>query len=538
VPKRRRSGPTGGTVASGARLEGGRCAGSDVHFGTECTCQVRLGEVFCARFGRDPYIVSAMSEPRNEANSAAEPGTAQPQLHRKLGILNATSINMSNMIGIGPFITVPPILATLGGPQALLAWFAGAIIAIADGLVVSELGASLPSSGGAYVFLRDSFGRERWGKLMAWMFIWQFLFSGTLEIASGSIGMVQYLSYIWKGIAVHPWAIKFLAAGISALVMFSLYRKIQDIAKLMLILWITTLVTTGWVIITGLVKMNPHLAFDFPAGAFDLNWAFLIGLGNGTILVIYNYLGYNQVCYLGGEVKRPERTIPYAVILSILGVTVIDFLLSFSFVCVVPWREMVKEGSVAYNAVASVFMGRIYGEWAAIAISIMILFTAFASVFALMLGYSRVPYAAALDGAFFRWFGVLHPKGEFPHRSLVLVGVLCIIASFFGLVQIITGLILARILVVFCGQIVGLFLLRKYRPEVPRPFRMWLYPIPAVLALVGWLYSFASPAFRPGGWKFMLYAFGTIAAGLVAYFILAQKKREWPFAPRDVIPRS
>jgi len=462
----------------------------------------------------------------NESSQAP----TQPQLQRKLGILNATSINMSNMIGIGPFITVPPILATLGGPQALISWFVGALVAIADGLVVSELGASMPGSGGPYVFLRDSYGRERWGRLMSWMFIWQFLFSGTLEIASGSIGMVQYLTYIWKGLADHPWGIKFMAAGISTLVMLSLYRKIQDIAKLMFILWVTTLATTGWVIVSGLVKMNTQLAFDFPAGAFNLNWAFLIGLGNGTILVIYNYLGYNQVCYLGGEVKQPERTIPAAVILSILGVTVIDFLISFSFVSVVPWRDMVVEGSSAYNAVASVFMGRIYGEWAAVAISVMILFTSFASVFALMLGYSRVPYAAAQDGVFFRWFGVLHPKGEFPHRSLVLVGVLCIIASFFGLVQIITGLILARILVVFVGQIIGLLILRKYRPEVPRPFKMWLYPIPGILAMIGWLYAFVSPAGSPGGWKFMLYAFGTIALGLVAYLVLAWKQRQWPFA--------
>jgi len=364
------------------------------------------------------------------------------------------------------------------------------------------------------------------------MFIWQFLFSGTLEIASGGIGMVQYLSYLWKGLGDHPWGIKFMAAGIAALVMFSLYRKIHDIAKLMLVLWITTLVTTGWVIVTGLVKMNTQLAFDFPAGAFDLNWAFVVGLGNGTVLVIYNYLGYNQVCYLGGEVKRPERTIPYAVILSILAVTVVDFLLSFSFVSVVPWRQMIQEGTPAYRAVASVFMGRIYGEWAAIAISVMILFTAFASVFALMLGYSRIPYAAALDGAFFRWFGVLHPKGEFPHRSLVLVGALCIVASFFGLVQIITGLILARILVQFVAQIAGLFILRKYRPEVSRPFKMWLYPLPALVALAGWLYIFSSPAFQPGGWKYMLYAFGTIAAGLVAYFVLAWKKGDWPFPSR------
>jgi amino acid transporter len=314
--------------------------------------------------------------------------------------------------------------------------------------------------------------------------------------------------------------------------MFSLYRKIQDIARLMMILWITTLVTTGWVIVSGLANVNPHLAFDFPPHAFSLNWAFLLGLGNGTVLVIYNYLGYNQVCYLGGEVKRPERTIPYAVILSILGVTVIDFLLSFSFVSVVPWRAMVKEGSLAYNAVASVFMGKIYGQWGALVISGMVLFTAFASVFALMLGYSRVPYAAAQDGAFFRYFGVLHPQGEFPHRSLVLVGLLCIIASFFGLVQIITALILARVLVVFVGQITGLFIMRRYRHEINLPFKMWLYPLPAILALIGWFYVFVSPLSQPGGWRFMLYAFGTIIAGLAAYLALAARKRDWPFAPR------
>jgi amino acid transporter len=446
-----------------------------------------------------------------------------PQLQRKLGLLNATSINMSNMIGIGPFITVPPILMTLGGPQALIAWLVGAVIAMADGLVVSELGASLPGSGGPYIFLRESFGRERWGKLMAWMFIWQFLFSGTLEIASGSIGMVQYLTFLWKDLAAHPWTMKCIAGGISLVVMFSLYRKVQDVARLMLILWITTLVTTGWVILTGLLNFNARLAFDFPANAFHLNWAFLLGLGNGTVLVLYNYLGYNQVCYLGGEVMRPEKNIPRAVILSILGVTAVDFLLSLSFIAVVPWREMVQPGSESYNAVASVFMGRVYGQWAAVLLSIMILFTAFASVFALMLGYSRVPYAAALDGAFFRSFGRLHPKGEFPHRSLLLIGSLCAVASFFGLVQIITALVLARILVVFVGQIVGLLLLRRYRPEVPRPFKMWLYPLPALIALAGWLFTFVAPALSPDGWKMMLYALGTIAAGLIAYALLPRK---------------
>jgi len=438
---------------------------------------------------------------------------------------------MSNMIGIGPFITVPIIVASMGGPQALLAWFAGGILAIADGLVISELGAALPGSGGTYVFLRDSYNRETWGKLMASLFAWEFLFFGPLEIASGTIGMTQYISYLWKGLARHPWGMKLAASGIAVIVMISLYRKIHDVARLMLILWITTLATTGWVIVTGLTHLNLHMAFSFPPGAFHLNWAFLIGLGNGTIVVIYNYLGYYQVCYLGDEVKRPERTIPFAVIISILAVTAIDFLLCFSFVSVVPWQAMIRPGSPANLAVGSVFMQIVYGHWAAVLLTALILFTAFASVFALMLGYSRIPYAAARDGLFFGWFGTLHAKGEFPHRSLILVGVLAAIASFFNLGEIITGLMVARILVQFVGHTIGLFVLRKTQPQVKLPFRMWLYPLPAILALVGWLYVFASPAFEPGGWKFMAYAFTTICAGIAGYFILARKKHMWPMAP-------
>jgi amino acid transporter len=441
---------------------------------------------------------------------------------------------MSNMIGIGIFITVPPIIATLGGPQSLLSWFVGAGPAVCDGLVVSELGAALPGSGGSYVFLRDSFGRERLGKLMSWLFVWQFLFSGTLEIASVSIGMVQYSSYLWKALLVHRWLIKLMAAGISALVMLALYRKIRDVARLMMVLWIATLVTTGWIIVSVLAKLNFGLALDFPPHAFVLNMAFLAGLGNGTVLVIYNYLGYNQVCYLGGEVKNPARTIPYAVILSILAVSVIDFLVSFSFVSVVPWKEMVNEGSPAYNAVASVFMARIYGQWAAVAITVLILITSFACAFALMLGYSRIPYAAALDGAFFRWFGVVHPTGEFPHRSLILIGALAIIASFFELAQIITALILGRLLIQFVSQIIGLFLFRMRYSDSERPFKMWLYPVPAVLALLGWLYIFCSPLARPGGWRFIMYALSTVVAGLIIYLVLAKGRRDWPFSEGPV----
>jgi amino acid transporter len=444
-------------------------------------------------------------------------------------MLNALSINMSNMVGTGPFITVPAILATLGGPHSLIAWGVGATLAIADGLVFAELGASIPASGGSYIFLRECLGRDRWGHMMAWIFVWQFLFSGTLEIATSSIGMAEYAGFLWPGLLAYRWGIKLLAASITALAVLALYRKIQDIARLMLVLWVGMLLTAAWVIFSGMTHMSATLLFDFPPGAWQIGLPFMLGLGNGTMLVMFNFLGYYQICYLGEEVKQPERVIPWGVIVSILVVMVIDFLISVSFTGVLPWREMVQPGTQAFNAVGSVYMQRVSGHWASVLMTVMVEITAFAATYAMLLGYSRIPYAAALDGAFFRWFGEVHPTKRFPHRSLLLVGLLVIAACFFDLVQIITALMMARILSMFVAQIIGLLVYRRSHPESARPFRMWLYPLPALFALVGWLGVFVTPALQPGGWRFLLYALGTIGAGFAAYTLLAWKKREWPF---------
>ena len=445
---------------------------------------------------------------------------------------------MSNMVGIGPFITVPLILGAMGGPQALVCWFLGAFIALMDGLVVSELGAAIPGSGGAYAFLRDSFGK-RWGRLMAFLFVWQFFFVGPLEIASGNIGLAHYLGYIWPTIASgkpilslsvpfipEPFVItlqQLIAASVGGFTIFALYRKITDVAKVMMVLWITMLVTTAWVIITGLIHFNSSLAFDFPPEAFTFNFAFIHGLGVGSSIVMYNFLGDDQICYLGDEVKQPERTIPTAVILSIIGVLVIDFLVSFSFVGTVPWRDMLDSANPAHSAVASVFMEKIYGEWAGTLISIMIVVTAFGSVFALTLGYSRIPFAAARDGNFFAPIGKLHPEGGFPHLSLLVIGGLCIIASFFDLESVIAALLGARILVQFIGHTVGLFVLRhKLKREMP--FKMYLYPIPAILSISGWLWLFSTIDTKP-----MAYGLSTTALGIISFLVVTWRQGRWPF---------
>ncbi len=454
----------------------------------------------------------------------------KPTLHRRLGVLNATSINMSNMVGIGPFIAIPLILATLAGPQSYLAWLVGVIIALSDGLVVAELGAALPAAGGTYIFLREGFGPSRWGRLLAFLFVWQLLFAGPLEIASGNIGLVQYLKVFWPSMTA--FQMKLAAAGVGAFLIFTLYRKITDIAKIMLGLWITMIVTTGWVIVTGVIHFNPALAFSLPPDAFRLTPHFFQGLGQGTANVLYLFLGYYQVCYLGAEIREPGRTIPRAVVYSILGVTVIDVALSFSFIGVVPWRE-----AMASQSVGAEFMARVYGPWAGQLLAGMIVVTAFASIFALLLGYSRVPYAVARDGIFLRWFGELHPTKEFPHRSLLLVGLAAIVASFFALQDVILALMAARIVIQFIAHTVALFLIRAKRPDIQRPFKMWFYPLPALISLGGYVYVFSSL-----GLRFILFGLLTLAVGAAVYLVVARRQREWPFAdpapPPPPVPRT
>src|SRR5271170_16821 len=118
------------------------------------------------------------------------------QLDRGLTLTEATALNMTFMVGIGPFVVIPFVVQAMGGPQCLLAWLTGALLALFDGCIWAELGAALPQAGGSYVFLREAYGPSRWGRLMSFLYIWQTLFQGPLSIASGALGFAQYSSFL------------------------------------------------------------------------------------------------------------------------------------------------------------------------------------------------------------------------------------------------------------------------------------------------------------------------------------------------------
>src|SRR5215210_684759 len=413
-----------------------------------------------------------------------------PTLERRITLLPATALNMSNMIGIGPFITIPLLMTGLGGPQALAGWAVALVIVIADGLIWSELGAAMPGSGGTYQYLREGFG-PRYGRLMSFLFIWQFILSGPLEIASGYIGFSQYLGYLWPSLTDFQFAL--IAAAVGVLNIVLLYRPIGSLGTLTVLLWSGTLLTTAAVIFTGLRHFNPAVAFDFPPGACNFSLGFLIGLGGASRVAIYDYLGYYDICYIGDEVKNPARVIPRSILISIVFVALIYLAINLSVIGVVPWREFVPAGDhPSSRFIVSVFMEKIYGRTVASFFTAAILWTGFGSVFALLLGYSRIPYAAAKDGNFFKVFGRLHPSKPFPYISLLVVGAVAIVCSFFSLGLVIDALITTRILVQFIGQIGALTLLRRRGIASPGGYRMWVYPVPSFVALAGWIFVFAT----------------------------------------------
>jgi amino acid transporter len=466
-----------------------------------------------------------------------------------MGLGSATALNMIDMIGVGPFITMPLVVAAMGGPQALLGWIAGALLAVCDGLVTAELGAAFPRSGGSYRYLREIYGHEKWGRLISFLYIWQVSFSAPLSIATGCIGLAGYAAYYWPELdtiyAHHdsalqiPWAGPLqvswivtpgtgLAVTICFFTMLLLYRRITAIGRISKVLWFAVMGTIGWIIVAGLMHFNAAQAFDFPPGAFTLSHGFFTGLGGAMLVATYDYWGYYNVAFLGDEIKNPEKNIPRALLLSILFVACLYLMMNVCILAVVPWREMLAAGQNNTGLyVVSLFMQRLYGPWAARLVTGLVIVTAFASVFSLMLGYSRVPYAAAKDGNYFRAFAKIHPEYRFPHVSLLALGVVAAAFCFLRLKDAIAALVVIRLILQFLVQAVGAVWLRIRKPDLPRPFRMWLFPLPAVLASAGFLFIL----FKRQNWeKEMRYAAVILLTGLIVYMVRAWKDGEWPFA--------
>jgi amino acid transporter len=479
---------------------------------------------------------------------ASVESTKSSGLHRHFGLTQAVALNVTMVVGAGVFGSIPYMLLKLPGPYAILGWIGAGLLILVDGLIWSELGAAMPGSGGTYLYLLESYGPKRWGRGMAFLFIWQFLISGPLEIASGLILMgtfSNYLSEDWKtfnedhtstwqiweaqelSVSIGPTRIAGLAIG--ALVIFLLYRRVTTLGRLTVTFWLGVLVVLVWIIIDGAAHFNSALAFDYTQEAATRPDDFIRNLGGAMILAMYSYLGYYRVCYIGDEVRAPGKTIPRSILISSLLVVALFVATHLAMLGVVSWHSIPKDEKELGNySLAAVFMQTIHGERAAQIVTVLLIWSCFGSVFAGMLGYSRIPYGAARYGHFFQTFGRVHPVHHIPHVSLLLIGALVLFWTFFDLANVINGLITTRILEQFIGQIGAVVLLRRTRPDIARPFKMWLYPLPCGLALVGWLYLYWS-----AGAFFIILGLVTLAAGVVAFILWSRQTRTWPFEAKS-----
>jgi len=444
-------------------------------------------------------------------------GAMAPQ--RGIGPLGAVSANVLNMIGIGPFITIPLALAAMGGPQAMLGWLAGAGICACDGLVWAELGSRLPRSGGPYHYLLEAFGAHGAGKLFGFIYLWLTLLIGPLSIASGAVGLSQYVSFLRPGLP--GWSLALLAAGVCLLNTAMLWRQVRQVGRISILVTAVVVLATAWIIASGAWHFQARLAFDFPAHAFAVTPAFLSGLGAATLIAVYDYGGYNNVCMIGEEVSRPRRTIPFAVLVSLGLVAILYLGLNLSIIGTIPWRTAQHS-----TAIVADFMTQLYGPRQGALAACLILIASWGSILAALLGYSRVPYAAAAAGQFFPAFARLHATGRFPVWGLVYMGSASALACMVNLADLIAILIVVQTLFQSIALCVAVILLRRQSAAAsPDRFQMPFYPLPVAIALIGWLCILATSRALH-----VELALGMVALGTVVFLIGAHRRRAWPFA--------
>ncbi|MEP6596784.1 MAG: APC family permease [Ginsengibacter sp.] len=445
-------------------------------------------------------------------------------LQRRLGLFQSTVLNMIDMVGIGPFITISIVISTMNGPWFLYAWIAGAVLSMIDAMIWSELGAAYPLAGGSYNFLKEAYNKNSMGKMMSFLYIWQTIIQAPLVAASAAIGFSQYLGYL---INLQGWEQKAVSAAVISFVTFLLYRRIDNIGKIGVLLWTGVVLTLGWIIFGGIAHGNILRPVKEMNNGFEWSSLFFVALGQASVKTIYSYLGYYNVCHLGGEIINPGKNIPQSMFISVTGIAILYLAINISVTSVIPWQEIKHwQDSGQNNFVVSTFIERLYGKSAAKIATIMILWIAMASLFAVILGYSRVPYAAAADGAFFKIFARLHPTKNFPYASLlILAGCGVVFSLLFKMKQMIDGILAMRIIVQFIGQGVGVMLLRRRNGTAHLPYKIPFYPFPVILAIAIWLLIFLST-----GWKIILSFLIVFVSGIIAYLIKAKIKKMWPFA--------
>jgi len=455
---------------------------------------------------------------------------------KKFTFWQACSLNTMNMFGTGPFITIPYCLATIDpvGPHCLIGYSLACFACMCDSFVWGELGSIWPHSGGSYVYLKHTYGKNGWGKFMGFMFIWQFFISGPAELASGYIAISEYLLYIFD--TQEYWTRVGMSLTVCLITSLILFRTKDLIGSVALFLWTVTGFAMLFAIIAGFSNFDTD-NIKAPSDAFSDTGKLLLGIAATTRFGVYDMTGYYDVCSFGDEVINPRKNIPASCVITCMVVAAIYIGVYVAVISALDWRAYIHQYEDDWDGgepfgIMSIFTEQLVSKDFSYFITIVVCITIFGSNFAQLCGYAYLPYAAAHDGYFFEIFKEKSPNG-LPYYSLLTVCMISALWCFFSLDIVIDAMTTLLVLVQFVGQSVGLMLYKYYHAdELPEDrWKMPLYPLPCIVQIVifsfiflttdNWIISGSDPILE--GSLIVLWI------GVVMFLMTQRVKNDWPF---------
>lgn len=456
----------------------------------------------------------------------------------KFGFWQAFGFNTMMMFGTGPFISIPYTVTALDppGPHALVGYSIALVACICDALVCGELGSMFPYSGGSATYLRYLYGKDSFGQLMSFLFLFQFMVAGPAEIASGFIAIAEYLVYFNPDV-IGYWVRVAISLGALAVSTLLLYRSNKEIGWVTVSLAAITIAAVVLSVGIGFANMEPEL-LKAPEGAFSGGPVKVLGLlAASTRFGVYDMTGYYDVCFMGDEVKNPKRTIPLSCISTAVVIGIFYLIVYVSTLGVLDWRtfqEIYSDDSDGVQVgIMSVFYEKTTTEGFAKFFTIVVVLTIFGSVYSMMAGFQHVLYAGAKDGFFFDVFAKRHESKDIPHVALFTLAILSAAWCFFSLDTVIDAMTVLLVLVQFIGQSVGLLYYRYTTPkdEQPDGWRMPLFPLPCIIQIILFFFIFITSSNRVVSGEDPILEFGVllIAVGVVLFLFRAKYRKDWPF---------
>jgi APA family basic amino acid/polyamine antiporter len=449
----------------------------------------------------DPIPVATTTE---AAAGSRKPEAASPTLVRGLTLLDSVLLLVSGIIGSSIFLTAKDIAGPLPQPMLfLLVWVIGGVISLFGCVAFAELGSMFPESGGQYVYLREAYG-----DLVAFLYGWMlFAVANGGSIAALAVAAAVYTGQVFPVVSQEHVVLSVAGIAITRAHLFGLLLiAILTYVNVVGLRWGTLLQNVStW---TKFIAMASFVVLGFAIGKGD--WSHFRGHGVGLtmglhptqlisamgialIAVFWAYDGWVYITWVAGEVKEPRRNVPLAMVLGVIVVGAIYMAMNMTYLYALPLTEIAKHETIAHAAAAALF-----SPHAAVWLSLMIAVSCFSAAATCTLSGARVYLAMAQDGVFFKRMAVIHPKWRTPAFSLIGQGIWAALLTVSGRYDQLYTYVIYGMVLSYTLTVIGMFLLRWKRPEIPRPYRCTGYPwLPAIYVLVGAAWTLNTILTRP-----------------------------------------